>query len=381
MWRRVVALALIALVGSVGCAGCAGSHGPGPRGVAIQLNSTTDVPRAFHELGVRTGWRLPRGWSVDRSGVRRSGVHLIFAAFRTDPKIPDAGSARDGQDTYTWVVNARSGRGYRYREVEQGWYARDAVGARGWVVREEAYQRPGVQCACFAAWRLFAQRIGHGSPRLLAQSTAPGSEADAPILATDDRTIVWEQSSDGRHYGIYQWTPGSAHAQRRMVRTTPGEPEFDGHRLYVVELTNGPVSETPTHRVLELTRRGSALKARTLGTFVGHTHSQIRAGTILHFPANGVTRGRWHQARFTSSSDDPVGTQIDGAYGAVWTSHDQFLSWSADGWDLMSTRSSDSEQIAGSDTRFAIPRTDGQHVTLGMNDDHGTAIVGSTTPR
>jgi hypothetical protein len=381
MWRRVVALALIVLVGSAGCAGCTGSRGPGLRGVAIQLNSTTDVPRAFRELGVRAGWRLPRGWSVDWSGVRRSGAYLIFAGFPTDPKFPDGGSAREGQDTYTWVVNARSGRGYRYREVDQGWYARYAVGAGGWVVREEMYQRPGVQCACFAAWRLFAQRIGHGTPRLLAQSRAPGSEANAPVLATDDRTIVWEQSSDGKHYGIYQWTPGSAHAQRVLVRTTPGEPEFDGHRLYLLELPKQRVSETPTNRVLELTRRGTALKARTLGTFVGQSHSQVRAGTILHFPANGVTRGRWYQARFTSSSDDPVGIATEGPYTAIWISHDQFLSWSFDGWDLMSTRSSDSKQIAGSNSRFAIPRTDGQHLALGMNDYHGTAIVGSTLLR
>jgi hypothetical protein len=348
--------------------------------VAVHLMHTDGVPRAFRELGVDDGLMLPSGWAIDRTGIQRSGSYLIFGAYRGSPNsgsiVPPAGRAES-----TWVVDVRSGRGYRYAQINRGWYAPSEIGAAGYLVRKEVQQLPGNRCHpnrgddCFE-WRLYGQRLFNGRPQLLDQSKSPGSQANSPSLASDDRTIAWEAGQDGKHFAIYRWSPGADRPIRIATQSTPDRLQYDGGRLYVVQPASQAVTPVPTFRVIELSGTAGS-EDHSLGTFRGQPPSYLNDGSILHFPYGGGSRGgRWYLKTFSPSSDKPVGAPVSGAYVAVWISATRFLCWSANGWDLMSTVDRHVDvHVAGPDSGLAVPRPDGG-LAVGFNGYQNRAVVG-----
>jgi hypothetical protein len=348
-------------------------------GVPVALREDNHLPAPYARLGIRTGWALPSGWRLDPFGIHRTANWLVFGANRSSQ---GGVATRDGAPepmTYTWVINAYSGRGYRYAPLHRGWFSPLEIVVAGWLLRKEAQQLPDEKCSsstsaddCFR-WRIYGQRIGSADARLIAQSEIPGSQSFSATPVTDGRTAFWETRLASGAFAISRWEPTIQVSRVITKRRQSGVLQVADGRTFDIESSSPSQSREPVHRVFELSKDTRLLQR---AQYVGTSLPAIRGERYLYFNRDGVTSAPYRLASFGSALSVAVGESVTDPYSASWLSRTAFLSWSYNGLQVLDTRSRHSSFITPSDSRLVAPRSDAGYVMVGFNPSPKNAVLG-----
>ncbi len=396
--RRLLLLPVLALL----CAGCGGGvHGspqPQPASVGpLTLRAVARLPKPLSTLGVDGTFALPAGWRVDGFGVERSGRYLVFSAIPVHVPTPAASSTRGGEagapsqgpssPEQTWVVDSKTGRTSRFPQINPGWYAGIAVPGAGWVLREERQQLSGVKCGTTQAegadcylWRLYAQPLPTGRPRLLAQSEAPGPQAWAPLPVTNGRYFVWEQGESAGRIGVYRWTPGAVEATELTTRKVPGQLNLDGRDgLYITEGTLSPTAGANRDSTYRVNADVATTSVPTkVAAFSSAGIFDIRDGRIAYSTGSGEHAVPLSVLTIGSrQAASKVGPAMDGYYAANWIDSTHVVTWAASGFTLLDLRNPGRASAFAPDAvGLVAPRTSDGYLDLGYApptvDDDGS---------
>jgi len=358
----------------------------------ITLSSASRLPSALSPLGPGQAWVLPSGASVSGFGARRSGKYLLMTVNIADETSKGStsgdlfGAASSGSATQTWVVDADTGLTHRYPLINKGWTETTVIGAGGWMLRKEVLQLPDDECQNSGAydcyqWRLYAQPLDSGSPRILAESSRPGSQGYSPSLVTDGAEIAWEQADSANAYTLHLWKPGAKTATRVGERSTQGLLDFtsDG-RLFVAETAPG-ATRTSTiypHALDQILLPGQQDAAPTT-TFTGLSYYSVSGGTVVYFPEPGDGHGEWRKlplgSRTTKSNQgQAIKPGVDGAYSVEWITDSMLLSLSATGVTLYDLGDPSASATATS-TDLTAPRAGEGYLEVGYSPSDGDSMI------
>jgi hypothetical protein len=342
------------------------------------------VPTPLQRVGIDQVLRLPVGWTISTSGVQSSGPYLIFGA---SPTTGHAGGSATDTGTAppavaTWIVDKTTGRGYRYPLVNAGWYAATEVGADGWVVRKEIQQLPGSQCGsaanqdCFR-WRLYAQTLPLGAPKLISESTKPGPQMNSPSVISDGQQIVWEVN-DAKEFDVDTWSPTQQRPVQLAVRPQFGQPQLAAGQLYLID-GGTPTGAGECHCNIISISDASPHSAVKAGTFTGSPIAAVGSQGYVYFSGSGTSSEPW---TFVNRNGQRLrlDDKVISPYYLIWIGSSHLLSWSATGYQLFSINpKSKVLQLAGPDVDLPVPRSDGQAINLAyIEPTTNISVIGTT---
>ncbi|MBL1081697.1 hypothetical protein JK359_06840 [Streptomyces actinomycinicus] len=337
--RLLPLLCAAAALLTAGCdSGTAGTTGPAASAPApVRLKAVTPVPRALAKLRPDGSLAMPRGWNIDGSGVTATGKHLVLMAV---PPARTRGGAAE-----TWVVDSGTGRVRRFPQVGSGWTANNPVLGGGWLLHVESRQLDGTACGqpasatadCFR-WRLYAQPLSSGKPRLIARSAQPGHQSLVPHPLADGRTFVWEQGTTAGKYGVFRWTGGAPRPERLLSRSTRGRLDVDGGALYLTEGTLTPDGGASTRTTYRLGLR-SPVQPRRVARFTGSGGFAVHGGRIAYFPRAADETGRIRVLTIGGRTRPvDVGAPVNGFYEVDWITGNRLVTWAISGYALADVR-------------------------------------------
>jgi hypothetical protein len=323
---------------------------------AITLSPAAEIPTDLSALGPGEAWELPAGRSVAGGGAYRAGRHLVMP-------IESVGSS----DIQTWVLDTETGLTRRHRPIDHGWTESGPIAAGDWMLRLET--QPSEDD--YSRWRLYAQRLDSSTPRLLAESSRPGSREALPSWTTDGQQIAWQQGDD---FSIYLWEPGEPKATLVAERDQPGLLEFaDDGRLFVLETASG--AKTLTQIPLP-----GQKETADVTTFDGVMTFDVVGQTAVYFPEPGDGHGNWVTIPLGGDAGvlnqgEQIKPGLDGPYSAHWITDSVLLSSSASGTTLYDL-ADPAATVTSASTDLTTPRVSAGSLVIGYQPpDDGPSLV------
>lgn len=263
-----------------------------------------------------------------------------------------------------WVTNRSTGRTFVQHLVNRGWYSGNPYIVGNWTLHSEVAQLPGTECNqpagddCFT-WRLYAQRIGRKTPRLLDASTQPGSQLYAPEIGAQGAQAVWVTGSGPKNFVVHRWLAG-ANAPIAVARTSMAFTPTSGGTPTYGYATIGQPGARPRYRLLRL---GASFQS--LGSVVSASTPAVSDQSVVYFP--GRSTGRLNIERLGGHRSRGVGPSISAPYYIEWASLRQVVEWDDSAFRLVNTLTGASVKIASSSANIVVPHVENGLLSTGQN--------------